>query len=503
MSITNVILGAYLQSRMRRIERYMENPEEVQQYWFQKLISQAKNTDWGKSHDYKSIRNHKDFIKRVPVQDYESLKPYIERMMLGEKNVLWTGKTSWFSKSSGTTSDKSKFIPVSNEHHHHCLMKGCRDTLSIYYDNNPNANLFPGKGLVMGGNWERYDACPKTKYGDVSALMLNNMPALAKYFYTPDMKTALMDDWEPKIRRMAEISSKENVTNLGGVPTWTIVLFRTILEMTGKENMLEVWPNLELYIHGGVSFTPYVEQFRKFLPKDKVRFLEIYNASEGYFSVQNEKGADDMLLLLDNGVYYEFVPSTEWDREFPKAVSLEEVELNQNYAIVISTNSGLWRYMPGDTLKFTSKYPFKIKITGRTKHFVNAFGEEVMIENTDKALAMTCAKMNVLVHEYTVAPIYFKGNGKGGHEWLIEFEKPPLDLELFNDLLDQNLQRVNSDYEAKRHKDMALSRLIIRSLPAGSFSKWLKGKGKYGGQNKVPRLSNHRQYLEEILSVVD
>lgn len=503
MSVFNSILGKYLRSRMRRIEWFMEKPHEAQEAWFQKLIRNARNTEWGKKYDYLSIKTQKDFANIVPIQDYESLKPYIERMMLGEKNILWQGSTKWFAKSSGTTSDKSKFIPVSQEHHQKCLIQGTKDTLSLYYHNNPNANIFQGKGIVMGGASELFDKYPKTKYGDVSALMLEYMPAIAKYFYTPDMKTALMKDWEPKIKRIAEITSKENVTNLGGVPTWTIVLFREILEQTGKENILEVWPNLEIYIHGGVSFTPYHEQFQQFLPSDQVHLLEIYNASEGYFSIQSDLKQDDMLLLLDNGIYYEFLPTSEWGKDEPKAIPLSAVEIGQNYAIVISTNSGLWRYMPGDTMKFTSTSPYKIKITGRTKHFINAFGEEVMIENTDKALAMTCREMVASVQEYTVAPIYIKGDDKGGHEWLIEFDNPPKDLEAFSRLLDKNLQAVNSDYEAKRYKDMALDCLTIHSLPSGTFHSWLKGKGKYGGQNKVPRLANHRKYLEEILEMVD
>ena len=487
---------------MKRIEWFMENPHEAQRRWFEQLMRNAKNTAWGKEHGYSSIKTPQDFTDRVAVQDYESLKPYIERMMLGEKNVLWKGKTKWFAKSSGTTSDKSKFIPVSWEHHQKCLIQGTKDTLSLYYHNNPNANIFQGKGIVMGGASESFDQYPKTKYGDVSAIMLAHMPAVAKYFYTPDMKTALMKDWEPKIKRIAKITSQENVTNLGGVPTWTIVLFREILELTGKENILEVWPNLEIYIHGGVSFMPYQEQFQQFLPGNQVNFLEIYNASEGYFSIQSDLKQDDMLLLLDNGIYYEFVSPDEWGKDYPKAIPLHEVVIGQNYAIVISTNSGLWRYMPGDTVKFTSTAPYKIKVTGRTKHFINAFGEEVMIENTDKALAMTCKEMLASVQEYTVAPIYIKGNRKGGHEWLIEFDHPPKDLKLFSQLLDKNLQKTNSDYEAKRYKSMALNCLIIRHLPSGTFHNWLKGKGKYGGQNKVPRLANHRMYIDEILEMV-
>lgn len=501
MSVLNAILSKYLRTRMRRIEWFMDKPHEAQGYWFQKLIQHSRNTQWGQEHDYKSIKSHKDFTERVAIQDYDSLKPYIRKMMLGEENVLWTGKTNWFSKSSGTTSDKSKYIPVSLEHHKQCLIRGSIDTLSLYHNNNPHAKIFKGKGIVMGGSKEPFVDYPKSITGDVSALMLDQMPFIAKYFYTPDMETALMKDWEPKIRRIAEITSQQNITNLGGVPTWTIVLFRTILEMTGKDHILDVWPNLEVYIHGGVSFTPYKEQFKKFLPSDQVSLFEIYNASEGYFSIQFDSKDDDMLLLLDNGIYYEFIAPEEWNKDYPKAIPLWEVEEEKNYAIVISTNSGLWRYMPGDTVKFTSTSPYKIKVTGRTKHFINAFGEEVMIENTDKALAITCQELDTAVTEYTVAPIYFNNHEKGGHEWLIEFESTPKDINLFTKKLDLNLQLINSDYEAKRFKGMALDQLVIRSLPKGSFHNWMKEKGKYGGQNKVPRLANHRKYLEEILAI--
>ncbi len=502
MSVINNILAKYLRLRMKRINDYIEKPEAIQRQRLEQLIRHARNTEWGKKHGYKDIKTAKQFREAVPIQDYESLKPFIQRMMLGEKNVLWHGAIRWFSKSSGTTSDKSKYIPVSWEHHRQCLMRGCWDTLSVYYDQNPNANLFKGKGIVMGGTWDHYGAYPKTKRGDVSALMLNNMPAIGKYFYTPDMETALMSEWEEKIEKMATITAQENVTNLGGVPTWTIVLFRRLLELQNKDNIHQIWPNLELYIHGGVSFTPYKEQFKQFLPDDKMTFLEIYNASEGYFAVQNDLTSDDMLLLLDNGIYYEFIPSSEWHSENPKAISINEVELNTNYAIVISTNSGLWRYVPGDTIKFTSKYPFKIKITGRTKHYINAFGEEVMIENTDKAIFETCKETNAIVKEYTVAPIYIQGKNKGGHEWLIEFEQHPENIERFAYILDENLQKINSDYEAKRYKNLALEQLIVRPMPQNTFYNWLKNKGKYGGQSKIPRLSNQRVIAEEILKYV-
>ncbi len=503
MSLTNRIIGSYLKTRMLRINRFRLNPEEVQRFWFDKLIRVCRDTEFGRRHGFKSIRTWEQFSRRVPVNDYDSLKGDIGRMMMGEKNVLWPGKVEWYSKSSGTTSDKSKFIPVTGENLKKCHIRGPRDVLSLYYHNRPDAKIFDGRGVVMGGAWESFAPYPKSKIGDVSALMLHNMPPIAKYFHTPDVATAIMPEWEPKIERMAEIVSKANVTNIGGVPTWTIVLFRRILEITGKESIMDVWPNLEVYIHGGVSFAPYREQFREFLPDEKVAFMEIYNASEGFFAIQSDLETDDMLLLLDNGIYYEFLPPEEWHKEFPEAIPLEDVEIGKNYAIVVTTNSGLWRYVPGDTVKFTSKYPFKIKITGRTKHFINAFGEEVVVENSDKALSMTCQEMGASVKEYTVAPIYIEGESKGGHEWLIEFERPPADMEHFANRLDLNLQSINSDYEAKRYKSMALNRLVARAVPRGSFYRWMKSKGKYGGQNKVPRLANHRKYLDEILAFVE
>ncbi len=353
----------------------------------------------------------------------------------------------------------------------------------------------------MAGSHQKYKPHLNTIYGDVSALMIRSMPKVARPFFEPDFDIVLSDDWESKIKVMAEVAIRESkhIRMVGGVPTWIIVFFRQILEMSGKEHMLEVWPNFEAYIHGGVSIAPYREQLYRFLPSPDITYQEVYNASEGYFASQLEKDQDDMLLLLDNGVYYEFIPMEQWQEENPRAVPLEEVELEKNYALLISSNAGLWRYLIGDTVMFTSKYPYKIKITGRTKQFVNAFGEEVMVANTDKAIEQTCQQTGAIVSEYTVAPVFFKGSGKGGHEWLIEFEKAPDDLANFNELLDLNLQKINSDYEAKRYKSMALQQLRLRPLPKGTFLNWLRAKGKYGNQNKVPRLSNSRQYVEEIL----
>ena len=508
--LTNEIFRSYLNFRMRHIRRYMAHPHEVQREWFERLLLTARDTEWGQKFDFKSIKSHRQFAKRMPVQDYESLKPYIQRMMHGEKDVLWNGRIRYFSKSSGTTGDKSKFIPVSSQNLRYCHKGGSWDTTALFYDQRSDAELFQRRSLLMGGSLSRFEPFPKSILGDVSAVMISQVPFFVQPFVTPDFDTALMPDFEKKIERIARICSQEDVVMLGGVPTWTVVLFHRILELTGKSNMLEVWPNLQAYIHGGVSFTPYREQFHKFLPSEKslpagkqVSYQEIYNASEGYFAIQNDFTTNDMLLLLDNGVYYEFLPMEEWHKEYPKAIPLEAVKVGENYAIIISTNAGLWRYKIGDTVTFTSVLPYKIKITGRTRQFVNAFGEEVMVHNTDRALTETCAATGAAVLEYTVAPVYFKGSGKGGHEWLVEFEREPADLKNFNQLLDKNLQRINSDYEAKRYRNLALEPLRLRPVPPGTFYKWLKMKGKYGGQHKVPRLSNERSYVDEILAFLE
>lgn len=498
--LVNSLFKEYYHHRMKRIQRYMDDPHSVQFTVWKQLIETAKNTEWGKKYDFKSLKNPQQFSERVPIQDYESLKPFIERMMNGERDVLWHNEVRWYSKSSGTTSDKSKFIPVSTENLKQCHIRGTWDTMAFFYHQRPDARQFECKSLLMGGSLSPYPPHPRTIFGDVSAIMIEHMPWVARPFVTPDFETALMADFGDKIERMARITSQEkDLVMIGGVPTWTVVLFRKILELTGANNMLEVWPNLQGYIHGGVSFTPYRKQFESFLPSDKISFQEIYNASEGYMAAQNDFSEDGMVLLLENGIYYEFLPMGEWEKEFPKAIPLGEVEVGKTYAIVISTNGGLWRYTPGDTVTFLSKYPYKIKVSGRTKQFVNAFGEEVMVENTDKAIAMTCNEIEATVSDYTVAPIYFKGSGKGGHEWLIEFAKAPNDMPRFNRLLDQNLQKINSDYEAKRYRGIALEQLSLHTVPSGTFNEWLKSKGKYTSQSKVPRLSNDRKYVEDIL----
>lgn len=495
----NRLFKTFYDLRMRRIERYMNHPHEAQNAIFKQLLLSAKQTDWGKKYDYKSINNATDYSERVPINSYEDLQPYIIRMMYGERNVLWNGRVRWFSKSSGTTSSRSKYIPVSRDNLEKCHLRGNWDAMTLLYNQRPDARIFELRTLIMAGSWKRFEEFPRTRRGDISAIMTDRMPNIGRAFLAPDFETALMEDFEAKIEKTARLSSQiKDIVSIGGVPTWVIVLFRRVLELTGKSNILEVWPNFQFYIHGGVSFIPYVEQFHQLLPSDQVSYQEVYNASEGYFGIQNNLSEKDMLLLLNNGVYYEFIPMEEWEQEHPKTVQLADVEEGKSYAIVISTNAGLWRYTPGDTITFTSTSPYKFKITGRTKQYINTFGEEVIVANTDKAIAKTCEQTGAIVQDYTVAPIYMSA-GKGGHEWLIEFNRHPENVDDFADLLDQNLQQINSDYEAKRYKNMALERLTLHVLPERTFQKWLRFKGKSGSQVKVPRLANHRDYVEEIL----
>ena len=503
-NLANNIFRFYYHQRFRRLEAFMQEPHKAQQDVFAALLEAGIQTEWGRQYDFKSITSAQDFSTKTPLQDYESLKPYIQRMMMGEKNVLWPGQVSMFSKSSGTTNDKSKFIPVSDINFKDCHIRGTWDTMTVLYNQHPDCKIFAGKNFLMAGNHKTYEPFPETIYGDVSALMIRNMPMVARPFFEPEFDVVFQDDWERKIKLMAEKALDDeiapDITMVGGVPTWVIVFFRQILEMSGRSHMLEVWPNFEAYIHGGVNIEPYREQLRQLLPSDDVVYLNVYNASEGYFGTQLELGNTDLLLLLDNGVYYEFMPMEEWDKEAPQTIPLEGVQTGVIYALVISTNAGLWRYAIGDTIEFTSTNPYTFKIKGRTQQFINAFGEEVMIDNTDKAIAASCEKTGAIVSEYTVAPTYFSGVAKGNHQWLVEFEKMPADLDIFARLLDKQLQRINSDYEAKRYKDMALEQLQLEALPTGTFHNWLRSKGKYGGQSKVPRLSNNRKYVDEILA---
>ncbi|WP_199118675.1 GH3 auxin-responsive promoter family protein [Pedobacter sp. ASV28] len=502
MAIVNSLFTWYMKKRIHQIELFIKYPLDVQEEWLHTLIASAENTEWGKRYDYKSILTIQQFKERIPIQNYDSLKPYIERMLQGEQNILWPSEIKWFAKSSGTTSDRSKFIPVSEEALEECHFKGGKDMLSIYCNNRPNTQMFTGKGLVLGGSHQINQLCEDIHYGDLSAVLIKNLPVWAEYYRTPDMSIALMDNYEEKMDRMAEATIKENVTNISGVPTWTIVLAKKVLEITGKHNLLEVWPNLEAYFHGAVNFTPYRAQFKELIPSSGMYYLETYNASEGFFGIQDQSHSEELLLMLDYGIYYEFLPIEHLEEENPKTLSLDQVELNKNYAIIISTNAGLWRYMIGDTVQFTSLHPFRIKITGRTKHFINAFGEEVIIDNAENALTKACAVTNAKIKDYTACPIYFSGEKAGGHEWIIEFEQQPSDFEQFVDVLDQTLREVNSDYDAKRFKDMALRRPKVHTAPSGTFYNWMKNRGKLGGQHKVPRLANNREYVDDILRIM-
>jgi hypothetical protein len=502
MAIVNSIFAWYMKKRIHQIELFIKYPLDVQEEWLHTLISSAENTEWGKLYDYKSILTVSQFKDRVPIQNYDTLKPYIERMLKGEQNILWPSDIKWFAKSSGTTSDRSKFIPVSEEALEECHYKGGKDMISIYCNNRPNTQMFTGKGLVLGGSHQINQLCDDIHFGDLSAVLIKNLPMWAEYYRTPDISIALMDNYEEKMDKMAEATIKENVTNISGVPTWTIVLAKKVLELTGKNNLLEVWPNLELYFHGAVNFNPYREQFKELIPSENMYYLETYNASEGFFGIQDQDNSEELLLMLDYGIFYEFLPLENLEDENPNTLTLDQVQLYKNYAIIISTNAGLWRYLIGDTVQFTSISPFRIKITGRTKHFINAFGEEVIIDNAENALSKACAVTSATVKDYTACPIYFKGEEVGGHEWIIEFETQPKDFEQFIDVMDQTLREVNSDYDAKRFKDMALRRPKVHNAPTDTFYKWLKARGKLGGQHKVPRLANERKYVDEILEML-
>ncbi|MEP7167890.1 MAG: GH3 auxin-responsive promoter family protein [Bacteroidota bacterium] len=500
MPLLNSLFSWIMKKRIHQIELFIKYPNEVQEEWLRKLIASARYTEWGQKYDYASIRNYREFKERVPLQDYESLKPFINRIKQGEQNILWTSEIKWFAKSSGTTNDKSKFIPVSEEALEECHFKGGKDLLSLYCNNHPETKLFNGKILSLGGSHKINSFSNDSFYGDLSAILIQNLPFWIELFRTPGMAIALMDEWEEKIERMASITMMEDVTNISGVPSWTLVLLRKILAISGKNNLLEVWPNLELFIHGAVNFTPYREQFQKLIPKNDMHYYETYNASEGFFGIQDQNNSDEMLLMLDYGIFYEFIPTDELTSEHPKTISLNEVELNKNYAMVITTNAGLWRYVIGDTVHFTSLKPHRIQITGRTTNFINAFGEELVIDNAEKAIAEACRLTASSVKDYTASPVYFSESENGAHEWLIEFLKCPEDLNDFAANLDIALKHLNSDYEAKRYHDMALRMPVIRKLEQDTFYKWLKSKNKLGGQHKVPRLANHRRYAEEILS---
>ncbi|WP_298391288.1 GH3 auxin-responsive promoter family protein [Hydrotalea sp.] len=498
MKLLSPAISRFARLRNWRIEQWMQNPIATQRDVLQDLVTHGQFTEFGRKYGMNNLFTIKEFKQRIPINEYDDLKPYIERLMQGEQNLLWNTPVYWFAKSSGTTSDKSKFIPITEESLQDCHYQSAKDVLSLYYKFNPESDLLTGKGLVIGGSHQISAINEEAQYGDLSAVLLQNTPMWASWIRTPELSIALMDEWEHKIEQLAQSTIHENVTSISGVPTWTLLLIKHILEITGKNTLSEVWPNLELYLHGGVSFVPYREQFKKLIGKN-IFYLDLYNASEGFFAAQNDADEEGMLLFLDYGIFYEFMPAEEYGKESPVTIGLQQVVTGKNYAPVISTNGGLWRYLTGDTIQFTSLNPFKIKVSGRLKHFINAFGEELIVDNTDKAIAIAAQKTNCIINEYTAAPVYFSDDQNGAHEWLIEFEQPPQNMEYFAFELDCALKLLNSDYEAKRQKDIALGMPVVHAVQKNIFNGWLRQKGKLGGQHKVPRLSNNRIYVDELL----
>ncbi len=500
LPLFNTLISWFLKKRKHQMELFLKYPIDVQHELLIRLVEMAKNTEFGMQYGFSTIYNYKTFSEQVPIQQYETFEPLIERARKGEQNLFWPTNIQWFAKSSGTTNAKSKFIPVSNEALENCHLKAGKDMLALYINNNEDAGLFNGRGLRLGGSSAIYED-NNTYFGDLSAIIIENMPFWADFSSSPKSEVALMSEWETKMDAIVNETINENITSLVGVPSWMLVLLNAVLEKTGKDNILEVWPNLEVYFHGGVNFNPYREQYKKLIPKKDFRYYETYNASEGFFALQDSNNSRDLLLMLDYGIFYEFIPMSEFKGEDSFAVPLEEVQLDINYAIVITTNAGLWRYLIGDTVKFVSLDPYRIRITGRTKHFINVFGEELIIENSEEALKQVCEKTNSIITDYTVAPIFMDGKKQGSHEWMIEFKKAPKNINYFTELLDNALKAINSDYEAKRYNDMTLVMPKVHEAETGLFYNWLKLKNKLGGQHKVPRLSNSRVFMEELLEM--
>ncbi len=497
LPIINSIASWVLKQRIHQIELFLKYPHEVQDELLMNLIRTSENTIVGKHYDFNSIKSYQTFKERIPISSYEDIEPFIEQTRQGEQNIFWNTPIKWFAKSSGTTNAKSKFIPVSNEALENCHYKGSKDLLCLYLNNNEDSQMFIGKSLRLGGSSQIYEN-NNTFFGDLSAILIENMPIWAEFSSTPSSRVSLMSEWESKIKAIINESINENVTSFAGVPSWMLVLMNKVLEETGKGNLLEIWPNLEVYFHGGVSFEPYREQYKKILPTSSFKYYEIYNASEGFFAIQDLNNSNDLLLMLDYGIFYEFIPMSVFGTSEEKAIRLSDVEININYAILITTNAGLWRYLLGDTVRFTSLNPYRIRVTGRTKHHINVFGEELMVENTDQAISKTCQITNTEVVDYTVAPIFMKDKEKGAHEWMIEFKNNPKNVDEFQKVLDETLQSLNSDYEAKRYNNMTLNPLVINVARPNLFYDWLKEQDKLGGQHKIPRLSNKRDYLEQL-----
>jgi len=497
----NSLFSWIIKKRIHQIDLFKKYPLEVQEEVLMHLIERGKKTEWGKIYDYSSIKSYKDFNEKVPLTDYEILEPYVQRLLKNEQNLLWDADIKWFAKSSGTMSAKSKFIPVSKESLEECHYKGGKDLLSLYYNQIPDRKLYKGKHLILGGSAEINYLNSDSYFGDLSAIILKNMPWWAEFRRTPAKEIALMSEWEEKIEKLAQSTIDEDIYILAGVPSWTLVLCNRVLEITGKKDLREVWPNLELFMHGGVNFEPYREQFKKLIPYSDMNYVETYNASEGFFGIQDDFQIDELLLMLDYGVFFEFIPMDKFAGTTSQhVIPLSEVELGVNYALVISTNAGLWRYIIGDTIRFTNDRPFRFRITGRTKSFINAFGEELVVENAEEAIGRACKATEAKIKDYTAAPIYMGDEARGGHEWLIEFVVAPNSIEKFTEVLDQELKNLNSDYEAKRTGDLSLQLPAVRVAPEGLFEGWLKSKGKLGGQHKVPRLSNSRDLLSEIMA---
>jgi len=481
---------------MRELEKHQTRGEQLQRRVLYHLLNTAKDTEYGREHGFVTTKSYEDFIKLNPVNTYEELKGQIDRMRHGERDILWPGRVKWYAKSSGTTNDKSKFIPVSSEGLQKIHYAGGFDSVALYLRNNPNSRLFDGRSLILGGSHAPNYNLPGSLVGDLSAILIENINPLANLVRVPKKKTALISDFEMKRELIAREAMNKNVTNIAGVPSWMLSVLNCMMEMTGKTHLEEVWPNLEVFFHGGVAFTPYRKQYEQLITSPKMHYMETYNASEGFFGLQDDPADKAMLLMLDYGVFYEFKSMDD-----DSIVPLWGVEKDKNYAMLISTSCGLWRYMIGDTVRFTSTNPYKFVISGRTKSFINAFGEELIVDNAEQGLSYACEQTGAEVLEYTAAPVFMDANAKCRHQWLIEFSTPPQDLMQFAQLLDQKLQEVNSDYEAKRYKSITLQPLEIVKARPGLFNDWMKLRGKLGGQNKVPRLSNSREHIEQLLTL--
>ncbi len=505
MAIISSVISWLIKKRIHQIELFKTYPVDVQQELIGKLIATARNTEWGKKYGYENISSINEFRNRVPLSKYEDLEPVIKRLRNGEQNLLWPEEAKWFAKSSGTTAGKSKFIPMSQSSIEECHYKAGKDLISIYFNLYPESKLFEGKSLVMGGSSQIQEVSNASYYeGDLSAILMQNLPYWAEFMRTPSLSIALMDEWESKLALMVESTMNHDVTSISGVPSWMLVLLKMILKKKGTDNIMDIWPHLEVFFHGGVSFDPYRKQYLNLIKSDKMVYMETYNASEGFFGIQDQKDSNDLLLMLDYGIYYEFIPFENIHDDQPETVLLQDVEIGKNYAMVITTNSGLWRYVIGDTVTFTSKTPFRIRITGRTKLYINIVGEEVIIDNAEKAFSMACERTGAVITEYTGAPRFKneEGNEELTHEWLIEFEKPPANLDFFKETFDNALKSLNSDYEAKRYQNLVLKPPVIHPVPEGTFYQWMKNRKKLGGQNKVPRMSNNRKYVDDILKTI-